>query len=463
MELGWGLTHQFIPLVIFIMCIGGILATLFYRIEIGLGIFLFFLPLQNVLQYAAEYPMGNDLNDLLLAAMIIRWFINAKRDGRPLMQKSPMNIPIFLLIGWTFLGVLNCTTYLGLPSILSTDNPVLVSWKNYLYAPLLYFIIVNNVRDPKMIKILVLVMVFSMLSLDRNFYSIIRYRDNSHYTNEMAVMGTGMALSGNWLAVFLAQNTAVVIALFMSDKAKYRRILYGTVMAFSLYCVMFLFSRSGYLAVASSIMVLGLLKNRSLIILALLVVLLYDQILPNAVKERIEMTRTEDGYDATTQERLFMWEQAKSMISESPLVGWGFDVTSQMSIRIATHKERTWNSFHNNYLQTLVELGAIGLLLVLLVFLSGAYSGWLLHQQTEDPFFKGLGVGLVASVFAMLAGNIAGSYWQYYQVGGFFWAFAGLANGARRGLIVPTTSAEETAATLNQTGDYYGLDSVPLP
>jgi O-antigen ligase len=402
MELGWGLTHQFIPLIIYVLCIGSILLTLFYRIEFGLGVFLFFLPLQNVLQYAQDFPLGNDLNDILLAAMLLRWVISAKKEQRSIIQNTPMNLPIFLLIGWTFISVLNCSTYLGLSNIFSTDNPVLVSWKNYLYAPLLYLIIANNVRNPKTIKILVMIMIFAMLALDRNFYNIIRYRDNSHYSSEMDVSGSGMALAGNWLAVFLAQNAAVVLALFMMDKSKHRKILYGTVLAFSYYCVMFLFSRSGYLAVASSIMVLGLLKNRYLIVLAVLVALMYDQVLPNAVKERIEMTRTEDGFDATTQERLFMWEQAKNMIAEEPLTGWGFDLSAQLTIRIDTYRERTWNSFHNNYLQTLVEIGAIGLFLVLLVFISGAYSGWLLHQQTDDPFFKALGVGLIASMFAML-------------------------------------------------------------
>ncbi len=175
------------------------------------------------------------------------------------------------------------------------------------------------------------------------------------------------------------------------------------------------------------------------------------------------MTRTDDGYDATTQERLFMWEQAKSMIAESPLVGWGFDVTAQMTIRIATYRDRAWNSFHNNYLQTLVEIGVIGLFLVLLVFATGAYSGWLLLQQADDPFFKALGAGLAASVVGMLAGNIAGSYWQYYQVGGFFWAFAGLANGARRSLSVPVATVLEEPSGQERTDNSYDLTMPWIP
>jgi putative inorganic carbon (hco3(-)) transporter len=443
MELGWGLSHQILPFVIYLLCVIGALLTVFYRLEIGLAIFLFFLPLQNVLNYAKDLPLGNDLNDLLLVAMMIRWFMNIRREDRPLLTKTPMNVPIILLLGWTFFGVVNSSMFLNL-NLFSLSNPILVSWKNYLYMPLLYLIIANNVRDQKMIKILVLIMIFAMMVLDRNFYSIIKYRDNSHYSNTIIIIGTGMALSGNWLAIFLAQYSIIVLSLFMSDKVKYRRIFYGIVSAFSYYCVMFLFSRSGYLAAAGSIILLGLFRHRSLLLLAVVVLFMYQQVLPTAVQERIQMTRTEDGYDDTTMERLYMWEQAKSMIAEEPIIGRGFDFTSQMTIQIDGFANRAWHSFHNNYLQTLVEIGAIGLLLVLLVFLSGAYSGWLLYQQTEDSFFKGLGAGIMACFVAMLAGNIAGSYWQYYQIGGFYWAFVGLATGARLSVQAEATEQDES-------------------
>ncbi len=429
MELGWGLSQSVVPVVVYILCMGAAVLTLFWRIEVGLAVFLFFMPLQNILEYAIDFPLGKDLNDILLISMLIRWILNSGKSEYSLFSKSPLNLPIFLLMLWTFFELFRGAEYVGFTGVLSLSNPLFISFKNYLISPIIFFIIVNNVRDKRTITFLVVVMLMAVLVLDHNFYNIIRYRDNSHYSSEMIVMGTGMALSGNWLAVFLAQSTAVIMALFLTDKHKYRRLLYSVTIIASLYCIMFLFSRSGYVAVVASILVLATFKNRLLFVGAILLVLFYNVLVPQAVVERIEMTKTEEGFDDTTRERLEMWEQAKQMVSEEPLMGWGFDITSQITVRAESFQNYTWNSFHNNYLQTLVEIGAVGLSLTLMIFFMAFSVGFRLFRRTDlEPFYQGLGLGVMACVAAVLAGNIAGSYWQFFNVGGNLWAFTGLAN-----------------------------------
>lgn len=417
-----------VPLTVYALSIAAMALTIFYRIEVGIFFFVFFLPLQNVLEYAIVYPMGKDLNDLLLAAMLFKWAKDRIKSGERFFIKTPLNVPIILLSAWTYLEIWNGASYLNMPNPISPADPLVVAWKNYMISPLIFLIVVNNVKDTRTGLILVLIMVCSILVLDRNFYNIIRYRDTSHYSQEAVVLGKGSALSGNWLAVFLAQYTAVVVSLFVFDRHKWRRIFYGGTAALSYYCIMFLFSRSGYLAAASSLAVLGFIKERKILLVGITVFLLQSVLVPQAVRERVEMTKTEEGFDETTLQRLRMWEQAKQMISESPLVGRGFGITAQLSIKVEGFEGRTWNSFHNNYLQTLVEVGAIGLGLVLLTFFMGIYTGWRLFQSSAEPFAKALGLGLIACVVGTLVGNIAGSYWQYFNIGGFYWTFLGLVN-----------------------------------
>jgi len=427
MELGWGLSGV-VPLTVYVLSIAAMALTIFYRIEVGIFFFVFFLPLQNVLEYAIVYPMGKDLNDLLLAAMIFKWAKNRIKSGERFFIKTPLNVPIILLSLWTYFEIWNGASYLNMPNPISPSDPLVVAWKNYMISPLICLIVVNNIKDVRTSRILVLIMVCSILVLDRNFYNIIRYRDTSHYTQENVILGKGSALSGNWLAVFLAQYTAVVVSLFIFDRHKWRRIFYGATAALSYYCIMFLFSRSGYLASVSSLAILGFIKERKILHVGITIALLWSAVVPQAVRERVEMTKTEEGFDDTTVQRLRMWEQAKQMISESPLLGWGFGITAQLSIKAEGFEGRTWNSFHNNYLQTLVEIGAIGLGLVVLTFFMGVYTGWRLFRTSEEPLARALGLGLIACVIGTLVGNIAGSYWQYYSIGGFYWTFLGLAN-----------------------------------
>jgi O-antigen ligase len=425
MEFGLGLTQMLTP-VMYAGCMLAIILTITYRIEIGLYVFVFFLPLQNILDYIIDFPLGKDINDLLILAMLIRWVIDSRKMEESFFSRTPLNLPLALLVVWTFITVWRGSLYIGVPLSIQPVDPRLMAWKNYLIPFVLYFIIVNNLKNRLQIKILLFIMIASIVILDRNFYNIIKYIDTSHYTSSFRHLGTPSSLAGNFLAVFLASYSIFLVTLFLYDKNGWRKLVYAGVGALSYYCIMFLFSRSGYLAAFSSWLFVGLIKNRKILLVVILVTLFWQSLLPTSVKERIEMTRTEEGFDGTTMERFGMWEQAQGIINQNPLMGAGFDITRQITVTDGGYTNYTWKSFHNNYLQTAVEMGYIGLILVLILFVLGIYCGWKLVKIADEPFAKGLGLGMIGCVIATLAGNIAGSYWHFFNIIGFYWVFLAL-------------------------------------
>ncbi len=425
MEFGFGLTTYLTP-VLYAGCILAIILTIFYRIEIGIYVFVFFLPLQNILDYVVDFPLGKDINDLLIFAMLIRWVIDKRRNNEVFFRRTSLDIPLLLLAIWTLLEVWRGAVYLGVPlTILPLDSRVM-AWKNYLLPFIIYYIIVNNIKDFNKVKILTFIMIGSILMLDRNFYSIIRYANTSHYSTELTYVGTPSSLSGNFLGIFLASYSIFLVTLFLYDNNKWRKIAYGGIGAISYYCIMFLFSRSGYLASAVSWAFIGLAKDKRILIALVILGFFWQTFLPVSVRERIEMTKTEEGYDGTTSERLGMWQQAEAMIDQNPLFGAGFDVTRNINITDGGYTDYVWHSFHNNYLQTLAELGYIGLLLIITIFILGFRCGWQLFKIANDGFSTALGLGMCACVLATMTGNITGGYWQFYNIIGFYWVFLGL-------------------------------------
>ncbi|MDZ7333333.1 MAG: O-antigen ligase family protein [candidate division KSB1 bacterium] len=421
-----GLT-SYAAFVIYALGIIAIASTIFYKIEIGIYFFCFFLPLQNVLNYAIKYPLGKDLNDLVLMAMLIGWFIDRRRTGDKFFVQTPINKMIIILALWTYLQTWRGTEYVGLPAPISISNPLFVSWKNYMFSPLIFLIVANNIKNKKQIRWLMLIMIFAIFALDRNFYSVIKDLDRSHYdSTALKVNVSSSALGGNQLAVFLAQYSAVILSLFLLDHHKVRKVCYGVPLLLSYYCIMFLFSRSGYLAVLASAATIGIIKDRKFLVGLFALLILWNTVLPTAVQERIAMTKSDEGWDSTTQERLGMWEQAKAIISEQPLIGVGFDVTSQLAVQAEGFEGYTWHSFHNNYLQTVAEIGIIGLGIILFIYILAFRKGWQLYRIADDGFLKGLGLGMMACVPAILFGNIAGSYWQYYNIIGYFYVILAL-------------------------------------
>ena len=427
-ELGWGLTSLLTP-VLYVAALLAIALTLFYRIEIGIYFICFFLPLQNILDYVNQFPLGKDINDLLIIAMLIKWLVSGREAGEKTLLPSPIHAPLILLFFWTLLEVSNGSSYAGLGMSFSLSNPLVSSWKNYWMPAVLYLIIANNIKSPRQIKTLVVVTLVSVLMLDRNFFSVLSDVDTSHYSDSVKekFISGGVALTGNMLAVFLAQYIVIFVALASYDINRIRKYLYYVTIAFSYYCILFLFSRGGYLAAAASLLFLGIIKERKILVILTVVFIFYQTLLPVSVIERVSMTKTEEGLDGTSMQRIGMWEQAKSMISERPLHGYGFFVTPMIEVKAgAAFGDRTWGSFHNNYLQTIVELGIVGLLLVLWNYFTAMWIGWRLFQNSQDPFAKGVGLGVMASVIGILAGNVNGSYWHFFSVSSLFWIYLGI-------------------------------------
>lgn len=459
MELGWGIT-KIIPPVLYGSGIIVVILILFYRIEAGIFFLVPLIPFQNVMDWTQKYPLGKDFVDILVLAMIIKWVLNKRNSKEGLFVKNPFNLPLILLGIWSFLELLYSSSYLELPFPLNMEDPRFASWKNFMMIPLLYFIVVNNIKNPKHIKIILFFMVLSILMLDRNFVNIIRLRDTSHFSDDLRVVGSASALTGNALGVFLAQYCIVLVSVMWYVRGMWIKYLLAIPIMLSYYCVMFLFSRSGYLASVVGWTFLGIVHDRKIFVGLIVLFLFWQTLLPVAVKERIEMTKTSEGYDATTQQRFAMWKMAEGVILSSPVFGAGFDATKYLGVTDGS--KSTWTSFHNGYLQQAVEMGLVGLGIYLWLFWLAIKAGWRLYKIAEDPVEKGLGLGLVGCVLACMAGNFAGTYWNYLIVMGFFWTLVAL---VVRATIMIEESKKDSLSEHSDTNDNDNEEKtiIPLP
>jgi len=430
LELGFGLS-KYAGFIIYIGAFAVMFLTLFRRIEYGIFFLVLFIPLQNVLDYTLAFPGGKDINDLMLLCLLARWVIDRKKGwvqdparrwkkGEKFFVKSPLNLPIALLILWTLIELFRGASYLGWPMPANFDDPRVIAWKISLMVIILFFVVLNNIKERKHMQLLILVMAFSILSLDRNFYNAAKTQDMTEYSN-WRFATKGQALGGNALAVFQGQYAVMLIFMAYAAEKKWKKYLFGLVAAFTIYCVMFSFSRSGYLAVTMTMIFWGVIKDRRILIALVVVGLCWQVVLPKAVQQRITMTKSDEGgYDETVMERMGMWELAKGIVVSRPIAGAGYGVTPFLNIRVNGFTY-TWASFHSAYIETAVELGLVGLGLQLLIFILGGLSGFRLYRRSQDKFQQALGLSCASITLGVLAGNLAGTYWTYMGVMGFYW------------------------------------------
>ncbi|RMF60895.1 MAG: O-antigen ligase family protein [Calditrichaeota bacterium] len=447
MELGLGFT-RIAPLAVYLLSFLVVIIVLAKRVDVGLYFLVPMIPQQSLLDAIVQYPLGKDFVDILLVAMLVRWYLDkrnaAATRGKPpegFLMQTPLNKWIFWFVLYTYLGLWYGAFYLGIPAPFSITNPRFMEWKNFMILPLLYLIAVNNIKSKRQMEILVLLMTISMLFMDRTVASMLRGKSTGHYSNELRVTGTFSHLGVNALAVFYAQFSAMVLAFFLLDRNKYRRLLFGATTYLNYFVLAFLFSRGGYVAAMFSWFFLGIYRDRRVLLALVVLIIFWNTLLPNAVVERIEMTKTEEGLDNTVKERFDLWEQAVSVFSENPIIGTGFNTAAYMGYKDnVTNRSR--RSLHNGYLEFISENGLVGLFLFLSFYVWGVKLGLRLYRKSSDAFLKALGLGTAMAAVAAFGGNIAGSYWQYFSVSGFYWVLLAL---VYRGILM--AEEEEKGST----------------
>jgi len=407
------------PYLFYSVGIIAILASLF-KIEWGILFLIPILPLDTVLYKMHAFPLGKDLVDIILIALIIGWFSRALFNKETLVESSALNILIFFLIIYSLFSLYNGQDYLRDYSLFDMNNPRLQTWKNYMILPLIYLVVLNNIRDKKHMKWLVSFMIAVIFLMGFKFYRNFRLVDKSLFIDTMREHGTFSYLGPNEYAAFFSHYIFIVLGLLLLIKSKLKRIFLFLTTSFSLYCIVFLFSRGSYLATYFAFAMAGFLR-RNLVILILVAALFisWHIWLPPAVVERINMTTNENNeLDNSAEMRLKVWKSSMELFNSNRLVGVGFNTFPYLGLPLG--------DAHNLYVKILVEQGIIGFIIFLMIILTALYYGWKLYRRARDDLFKGLGLGFFLCTISLLISNFFGDRWIYVPLGAYYWAFMAL-------------------------------------
>lgn len=424
--LGTGLGH-YIPLVAYLGFWVMTLVSLGGKPLLGLYYALPFLPYRTMRDHFLDYPLGSNLLTILIAAVIIGALMKGKRAPKS---------NLFLI--WTVFGIyLYLSMWIGTalgnaPAPLWLSDPNFTTWKDYMLIPLVFWAAAMVVEDRKAVKMVILLTAISLFFIDRS--TILESMSRSWGQFDESKRDNGpLAYGANVTAAFLAQFAMFFWGFGLFLRKKYKLLSYGLVAA-TIWGLMYTFSRGAYLAVLLSVLVLGLLKDRKLLIILAVFLVTWQTVVPTPVSERVNMTEDSSGQlESSAQERVDLWENAERSIEHSPIVGTGF-ATFQFGEHVDNLKDT-----HNWYIKVLVETGVIGLIIVLCMLQQMLSSAFRLFRRATDPLYQGLGLGLFAAMVACLVANFFGDRWTYIEIMGLLWV---LVAAALRALEL---SAQETA------------------
>ena len=414
-------TTQYTPTTMLMGVLALIIFTIsFINIEWGLYILIFSMLLSPEIMAGetAGSSLGRGvtlrLEDFLLAVIGLSWFArNAVRKELGLFLKTPLNKAIL---------------FYALACILSTGFGIMtgrVGVKTgslyvlkYLEYFIVFFMMVNHVRNTEQIKrfVFCLFLTCFIASIIGIFQIPGGGRVSAPFEGEIGEPNT----FGGYL-LFIGVVAAGLLAKTEDSKTK-------QILAVLILCIIppFLFtqSRSSYLAIIPALMVLGLMADRRIIILGVLMlaILISPLLLPEAVKNRVMYTFNqpeEKGQiqignirlDTSTSARLVSFKEALQDWPKHPILGYGVS---------------GYGFIDAQYPRVLVETGLLGFIAFIYLLFSIFKITLNNLKKLETPYFQGLGIGFLAAFVGLIVHAIGVNTFIIVRIMEPFWFFAGI-------------------------------------
>jgi len=271
-------------------------------------------------------------------------------------------------------------------------------------------------------------MAFSMLAIDFNFHSTFEFYKSDHYAHSDRI-STFEDLGPNEMASFATQGTMMLFGILLVYKHRWARYFIGLVILANSYVILYSYSRGSYFAVSVAVILLGLIKERRILIAVALFGFLWSAVLPSSVVERITMTQQGAGeLDHASQVRVDVWNFGIDNFIQNPL-GIGFAKFRDLGFGSSENNGRAYDA-HNMYVKILTELGVQGLFVFIALYFLSLKSGWNLFKFSSDPFLSGLGLGFVGCVIGNMICNCFGQDWMLFPITSYYWIFWALVERA---------------------------------
>ena len=396
---------------------------------LGLYYLIPFLPYRTMRDHFLDYPLGGNVLTILVIAVIIGAFFQGKH-----LPKSKL-FAIWLVFGvYLYMSMWFGTALGNAPAPLWLSDMNFVTWKDYMLIPLTFLATSLVVEDRKAVRTVILITAVSVFFIDRS--CILESMSRTWATfDENKRDGGPLGFGSNQTAAYLAQFAMFFWGAGQFLKRRKIKILSYVLVGATIFATMYTFSRGAYLAILFSVFVLGVLKDRKLLLIGAVFLLTWQAVVPTAVRQRVTMTQNANGrLEDSANERVKLWQAAEESILSDPIFGTGF-ATYQFTQHVDNLKDT-----HNWYVKVMVETGIIGLAIIIVLLEQMLAQAYRLFKKAEDPLYRGLGLGLFLAICSCIIANFFGDRWTYLEITGPLWVLVGTA-------LCATHLPEENPAT----------------
>lgn len=251
-------------------------------------------------------------------------------------------------------------------------------------------------------------------------------------------------LDPNFIAGFLAFILAILSGVTLYTKNSVKKTGLIIILATLVSALFLTYSRSGYLAAAAALFVIGIFKSRKLLIGGIIIAALALNFLPRA-QERVDdlahsinsfVFNTNENPDPTARLRILSWNQTLDLIQKRPFLGSGYNTLKYVKYNegfVANTDVHSASGSDSSLLTILATTGILGLIPFLLLYwnaLKLAFQNW---KNKKLPLaWQGYGLGIFAGIIGLLVHSLFVNSLLFPQIMIFFWVSLGMLSFERR-------------------------------
>ena len=387
--------------------------------------------------------------NILVIVGLMLWFLKMTAKEEVKITRNPLNLPVLVFMAICPLSLL----WSNSPMVSLLELPL------FLAGPILYFIVVNNIKNEHQINRLLttLLIISSLLGI----YGIFQY-NGIDFSFWKANVGRnqvfGLFGNVNYFAEYMIVPLPLAISLFFATRNRIHKILLLVGILTMGGSLILTFTRGSYLAIGISSLFMFFLylasrgksfikehKKIFILILTLIILVTFLFTLPNPlnksgtviskIKSRISISQFTKG--SSLKRRIAIWKFTGMMIKDHPLLGSGIGIFKYNSLNYQAklfnqgENRRLYpygiaDKVHNEYLQLGAEIGLLGLGIFLWFIITYFNYGIKLLKRLKDEYKQGIVIGLMGGVVAVLIDAVFGFPLHLSATLVLFWLFIGL-------------------------------------
>jgi putative inorganic carbon (HCO3(-)) transporter len=349
---------------------------------------------------------------LLAVAIWAGWW-----EERAIWVRSPIDLPLLLLIGWVLLSI-----------PFATDPWYsFAEWRKLVVQVLVFYwaLLVLRVRNDGSLTRGVLVAVVIATAV-LCAYSLVDFVEHGGSWKDRYFFRAKAPLSdSNWLSTYLVIAIPLLASMVVILRAWWQRLTSGVGLALALVAQFFAYNRAGWLALVAQGVAFGLCTGRrrfAILVFGGCMAIGFGLVLASQVGYQ---SKTVDPL--TLNVRLAVWKLGITAIAEHPLVGLGYGAHSfSAMIRGFQPEFDSPLGLHNTFLIVAVGSGVPALAFLVWILIAIAEVLLRRFRKSEDQLEKVITIGLVMMVvgfavrnfFAyMFAGSLAYLFWILVATG----------------------------------------------